>query len=254
MGKRRSGVLPFAHRTVAAPMVGCSDLAFRLLCRRHGADLVYTEMLYAERVISDPEYRTKYLFSQLDPSDRPLVAQLCGREASELVAAAKLLEPHVDAIDINLGCPQQRAKDGQSCARFSSSTHFSTSDVAPQMSPLALCAGGYGAYLLDEEHWPRVFGCVSSLATALSLPISCKIRLCATLSQTLRFARGLEASGCALLCVHGRHRGTPSRRRSGPADLGAVRLIKAPLPPPDPLTPLTHPLTPPPPYPPPPIY
>ena len=38
-------------------MVGASDLAFRLLCRKYGADLVYTEMLDSSQFASDEEYR-----------------------------------------------------------------------------------------------------------------------------------------------------------------------------------------------------
>ena len=62
-------------------MVGQSDLAFRLLCRRYGATLTYTEMLCASRFAEDGEYRQKLFFSQCAPHDRPLVAQFCGRDA-----------------------------------------------------------------------------------------------------------------------------------------------------------------------------
>jgi len=106
----------FSHRRVAAPMVGCSDLAFRLLCRKYGADLCYTEMLDASRFVSDPAYATALFWSQLLPAgadarDRPLVVQFSGRDPDTLVAAARLVQAHVDAVDFNLGCPQQRAKD-----------------------------------------------------------------------------------------------------------------------------------------------
>ena len=100
------------HSLVAAPMVGCSDLPFRLLCRRHGATLCYTEMMLASSFVADPAYRDKFFFSQLASADRPLVTQLAGREADELVAAARIVEPWCDAVDLNLGCPQLRAKEG----------------------------------------------------------------------------------------------------------------------------------------------
>ena len=53
--------LPFACRLVAGPMVGASDLAFRLLCRRHGADAAYTEMLFSDRLATDGAYRARKL-------------------------------------------------------------------------------------------------------------------------------------------------------------------------------------------------
>jgi len=186
-----------AHRRVAAPMVGCSDLAFRLLCRRYGADLTYTEMLYADRFVGDEEYRQTYFLSQISSADRPLVVQFGGNDAPTLVAAALLAQPHCDAVDLNLGCPQKRA-----------------------------CEGLYGAYLADREHWPRVFAIVRALVDALAVPVFCKIRLQPTLAETVRFARGLQAAGCGLLAVHGRQRGSATRRRAGPADLSAVRAIK----------------------------
>lgn len=42
---------------VAAPMVGASDPAWRMLLRRHGAQLVYTQMLESERFVNDAHYR-----------------------------------------------------------------------------------------------------------------------------------------------------------------------------------------------------
>lgn len=117
--------LPFAHARVAAPMVGASDLAFRLLCRRHGASLCYTEMFFADEFVASAAYRDAVFFSQLDATDRPLAVQFAANDPATLVAAARIVEPHCDLIDLNLGCPQTRAKEG-----------------------------GYGAYLLDRPCWP----------------------------------------------------------------------------------------------------
>ena len=208
-------MVDFDARLVAAPMVGASDLAFRLLCRRHGATLCYTEMLCADRLLDDSDYLESKFLSQTHALDRPLIVQLCGNEATVLAAAAKLVAPHCDGVDLNLGCPQKRAQERLE-----------------------------GAFLCDPEHWPRVFGIVRAMATALSdhapvpLPVTCKIRLLdadvasgrSALEQTIAFARGLVDAGCSLLAIHGRGRGTPGKRRAGAADLSAVAAIVAALP------------------------
>ena len=106
-------------------MVGCSDLAFRLLCRRHGADLCYTEMFFADRFVSDAAYRDAVFHSQLarDGADRPLVVQFGGNDAPTLVAAALLVQDWCDAVDLNLGCPQKRAREGVYGAFLSEREH-----------------------------------------------------------------------------------------------------------------------------------
>lgn len=108
--------LPFPHSRVVAPMVGASDLAFRLLCRRHGADLCYTEMLSSPRFVEEEAYRRSLFFDQIlvgSSLDRPLIAQFSGNDPGIIVAAAKMVEAHVDGVDVNLGCPQSKAaKEG----------------------------------------------------------------------------------------------------------------------------------------------
>eukprot|EP00965_Chrysotila_dentata_P209529 6185347-Pleurochrysis_carterae.AAC.3 len=159
--------LPALSRVVA-PMVGASDLAFRKLCRRHGATLAYTEMLCARRFVEDAAYRFSLFESQRCMlNDRPLIVQFCGNDASSLAAAAALAvgQHGVDGVDLNLGCPQKRAKEAL-----------------------------YGSYLLDTEHWPRVFSCVRAMAAAAApVPVTCKIRLLPTLQETILFAKGLQA-------------------------------------------------------------
>jgi tRNA-dihydrouridine synthase 1 len=177
-------------------MVGASDLAFRLLCRNHGADTCYTEMFFSDRFAADPEYRALKL--QTCPQDRPLVVQFCGNQLDTLLAAAKLAEPHCDGIDINLGCPLPQAQE--------------------QL---------FGAYLLDEEHWDLLVEIVAGLAAALSVPVLCKIRLLPSIEDTIRLCKRLEEAGCSLIAVHGRIRPLPERRkqRAGPADLDAIKLV-----------------------------
>ena len=70
---------------------------------------------------------------------------------------------------------------------------------------------------------------VSTLSRALSVPLFCKIRLLDELDDTLAFVKQLQDAGCALLAVHGRYRGSPLRRRDGPAHLDQIALIKKQL-------------------------
>lgn len=180
-----------------------------MLCRRHGADLAYTQMLDAGRFVSDPSYRQRMFADDLLPlggtcqqlQDRPLILQLSGNEPAVLAQACALAseDGRIDAIDLNLGCPQQAASDGM-----------------------------YGSFLHDRVHWPLVDSIVRAMCAATPLPICCKIRLQPVLSYSIEFARLLERAGCRLLAVHGRQRGRPEQRqrRKGPADLEAIAAIK----------------------------
>ena len=191
---------PFPCRHVLAPLVGCSDLAFRLLCRRHGATACYTEMLFADRFVGCADYRERKL--QTCAEDAPLVVQFCGTDPATMGRAAALAAPHCAAVDINLGCPLPGAREG-----------------------------GFGAYLLERDRWALVTAMVQAMRRAApNLPVCCKIRLLPSLADTVEFCRALEAAGVALIAVHGRHRPPADEhrgRRREAADLDAVRACVA---------------------------
>ncbi|KAG8464453.1 hypothetical protein KFE25_003516 [Diacronema lutheri] len=178
-------------RCVAAPMVAQSELAFRLLARRYGAELCYTPMLLAKLYAAVPEYRADH-FSTC-AADRPLVAQLAGHDPDTMVRAALLLQPHVDAIDINLGCPQGIARKGK-----------------------------YGAYLLPDVE--RVCQIVRALCAAIDLPITCKVRLLPSLGATVDACRRFEDAGVSALTVHGRTR-EQNKQFVGSADWTAIATV-----------------------------
>ena len=96
-----------------APMVDGSELAFRLLCRKHGATSAYTPMLRPQEVLET--FRRTTRAQRVHPQDRPLVVQLCGHDPEALGdAVAALMRHHgPDGVDLNLGCPQEiAAKEG----------------------------------------------------------------------------------------------------------------------------------------------
>ncbi len=87
-----------------------SELAFRMLVRKYNAQLCYTPMINARLFVTDKTYRASHF--QTTSGDRPLIAQLCGHDERQLEDAARLLVGQVDAIDLNLGCPENIAKKG----------------------------------------------------------------------------------------------------------------------------------------------
>lgn len=191
------------HRYILAPMVGGSELPFRLLCRKYGAQLAYTPMISSERFAVDEEYRKREF--QSIPEDRPLVAHFSANDPAVALAAARYVEDHCEAIDINLGCPQRIAH-----------------------------AGHFGSYLLGIEDRPLVLSIVSTLSSNLKIPVFVKIRLLDTVPETITLCKQLAEAGAALICIHARYRvnlvgRTGPGARDGPAHLDQVVEIRQAL-------------------------
>ncbi|KAJ3991870.1 FMN-linked oxidoreductase [Lentinula boryana] len=187
---------------IAAPMVNQSDFPFRRLTARYGATTVYTQMLSPELLIHDQEYLEFHRRDLQFINEKPVstVVQLCGNNAEEIIEAGRKIQDLCDAIgaklDLNLGCPQEVARDG----------HF-------------------GAYLLGQKDWPVVENIVSCMAQSFKIPVSTKLRLCQPSSKTVELAERLEASGSSWITLHARTVSS-RRRRQGAADLSEIKRLK----------------------------
>lgn len=103
------GNIEFPERPLfLAPMEDVTDIGFRMLCKRFGAQMVYTEFVSAEALIRS----VKSTLTKLTVSDeeRPVGIQIYGRDVEAVVEAAKMVESeaHPDVIDLNFGCPVKK--------------------------------------------------------------------------------------------------------------------------------------------------
>ncbi|KAJ0726414.1 putative tRNA-dihydrouridine(16/17) synthase (NAD(P)(+)) [Helianthus annuus] len=179
-------------KLIVAPMVDNSELPFRILCRRYGAEAAYSPMLHSRIFSENAKYRSQEFTTCKE--DRPLFVQFCANDPETLLEAARRVEACCDYVDINLGCPQRIAR-----------------------------RGNYGAFLMDKL--PVIKSLVEKLAYNLHVPVSCKIRIFPDLQDTLNYAKMLEDAGCSLLAVHGRTRDEKDGKKIR-ANWDAIRAVK----------------------------
>lgn len=179
---------------ILAPMVDHSELPWRMLSREFGCQVAYTPMFHAANFASSKKYRSKYFSTSKD--DRPLIVQFCANNPDTLLEAANYVKDDCDAIDINLGCPQEIARRGK-----------------------------YGAFL--QEDWALIESMVQKLLLNLGdqVAVSCKIRRLETVDETVKYAKMLEKAGCHFIGIHGR---TREQRgcKTGLADWSHIKAVK----------------------------
>ena len=188
------GNIDFGERPLfLAPMEDVTDIGFRMLCKRFGAAMVYTEFVSAEALIRD----VKSTISKLTISDeeRPVGIQIYGRDIEAMVEAAKIVEQAgPDLIDLNFGCPVKK-----------------------------VAGKGAGAGML--QNIPKMLEITQKVVDAVKLPVTVKTRLGWNHEQLIitTLAEQLQDCGIKGLTIHGR---TRSQMYTGNADWTLIGEVK----------------------------
>ena len=183
-----------SHPLFLAPMEDVTDIGFRMLCKRYGASMVYTEFVSAEALVRS----VKSTVSKLTISDeeRPVGIQIYGRDVDSMVEAAKIVEEqaHPDVIDINFGCPVKK-----------------------------VAGKGAGAGML--QNIPLLLDITRNVVKAVNTPVTVKTRL-GWNSENLvitELAEQLQDCGIQALTIHGR---TRAQMYTGNADWTLIGEVK----------------------------
>lgn len=176
-----------------APMEDVSDPPFRALCKKHGADLMYTEFISSEGLIRKAAKGMKKL--DIFEQERPIGIQLFGGSEDAMEEAARIAEAvRPDLIDINYGCPVHKVVNK-----------------------------GAGACLLQDV--PKMVRLTEAIVKAVKVPVTVKTRLGwndAT-KNIMEVAERLQDVGISALSIHGR---TRAQLYKGPADWTLIGEVK----------------------------
>ena len=188
------GHIDFGNRPLfLAPMEDVTDIGFRMLCKRYGAAMVYTEFVSAEALVRS----VKSTMAKLNICDeeRPVGIQIYGRDVPQMVEAARIVEEaKPDIIDLNFGCPVKK-----------------------------VAGKGAGAGML--QNIPLMLDITREVVRAVHVPVTVKTRLgwnCEQLVIT-DLAEQLQDCGIQALTIHGR---TRSQMYTGQADWTLIGEVK----------------------------
>ncbi|CAI5760009.1 unnamed protein product [Candida verbasci] len=180
------------HVTIAGPMVRYSKLPFRELCRFYNLDIVYTPMILAREFVRNDIAR--YSDFTTNDKDKSVIVQCGVNSVSDFMKFIEMINPFVDGIGINCGCP-----------------------IRDQIKE------GIGAALMSK---PKLVAEMISTAKAKygdSVCIDTKIRIHNDINETIEFVKMVEQAGSDMITIHGR---TKNTRSSTPVDLDAIKTLR----------------------------
>ena len=174
-------------------MEDVTDIGFRLLCKRFGASMVYTEFVSAEALVRSVKSTINKL--TIRDEERPVGIQIYGRDIEAMVEAARIVEEvHPDIIDLNFGCPVKK-----------------------------VAGKGAGAGML--RNIPLMLDITREVVKAVKVPVTVKTRLGWDKENIIigQLAEQLQDCGISALTIHGR---TRSQMYTGEADWTMIGEVK----------------------------
>lgn len=189
----RIGNFETENNVFLAPMAGVTDTAFRRICRKYGAGMVYSEMVSA-KALHYKDKKTAELM-KIAEDEHPCAVQIFGSEPEIMAEAVDaVVKTGTEIIDINMGCPTPKiVNNGDGCA-----------------------------LMKNIELMGKI---VRAVADASPVPVTVKIRKGwdDDSINAVEAARVIEANGAAAIAVHGR---TRKAFYSGTADWDIIREVK----------------------------
>src|SRR3989344_3878864 len=184
------GKIKLKNPLILAPMVDVTDSAYRQICKKQGASLVFTQMLYTSQIINENK-KTKQLM-QFEEKERPIGIQITGNSLAEFKACLPYLKPY-DIIDINCGCPSIRITGNQA-----------------------------GSYLLKNPN--KIASIIRLLKSSFpNKIITAKIRLGFKTNNVMKVAKEIEKAGADAITLHPR---LAIHGSSIPADWRYIKKVK----------------------------
>ncbi len=181
------------HPIVLAPMEDVTDIAFRLMCKHFGADLVYTEFVSSDALVRSVSKTMQKL--TISDDERPVAIQIYGKETDAMVEAARIVEEaRPDILDINFGCPVKR-----------------------------VAGKGAGAGML--QNIPKMLEITRAVVDVVKIPVTVKTRLGwdADHKIIVDLAERLQDCGIEALTIHGRTRAQMYTGEANWTLIGAVK-------------------------------
>ena len=189
------GNIEIKNGIMLAPMAGVTDYAFRVLCKKYGAEYMVSEMISAKGMHYN-DNKTKTL-AKITDFERPMGLQIFGSEPDILAEAAERLQDsefRPEVIDINMGCPMKK-----------------------------IVGNGEGSALMTT---PKLAGeCIRTVVNAVKIPVTVKIRSGwnSDSINAVEMAKIAESKGASAICVHGR---TRTQMYMPPVDLNIIKQVK----------------------------